>query len=287
MLKNIKNYYIPETIEKACALTAADNARNVVLAGGTHLGVIEDSSIDGLVDLKKLSLAGIKHSDNKICIGSMTTIQQILKNSQMKCSSGKLLIKCASRVGSTLLRNSITLGGNCTAVFPWSDFPPAMLVLNAQFVLSNGKSERIISADDFYKTRPTDVLKKGEILSEIRIPEGTKGSGISFHKVSKTKNDFSLITVAVTMKISSDSTVEDVKIALNAVTKKPSRCTAAEEMLKGKKADEKLFAEAACKAAEGIDFTSDFRASREYRQEVLPVYLRRCLTEAAEMAKGG
>ncbi|MBF0545559.1 MAG: FAD binding domain-containing protein [Candidatus Riflebacteria bacterium] len=283
MLKKLKNFFRPKSVEEACSLLREKNSKNVLLAGGTNLAVTDDSSIEGLVDLKNLGLSYLIIDEKHIKIGAMTRIQEILKSSELKCPSGLLLKKASSLIGSTLLRNSITAGGNTFAVFPWSDLPPVMLALDAEFVVDNGPSQKVYKAVDFYRTRPSDVMQKDELLREILIPTSCSTVGTAFHKVAKTRNDFSMITVAVKLSLDVDKVIQDIRIALNAVCQRPMRCLSAEEFLKGKKAQISLFADAGKKALESLPFTSDFRASKEYREEVLPIFVKRCLAEACKM----
>jgi CO/xanthine dehydrogenase FAD-binding subunit len=56
-------------------------------------------------------------------------------------------------------------------------------------------------------------------------------------------------------------------------------------MLEGQKPTQALFAEVAAKIAETAEIRKDFRASKEYKREVLEVLVRRSLEEAFEKAR--
>lgn len=284
MLTNVSQFFHPRTIEEACQLLAAKDRRNVALAGGTHLGVIEDPSIQGLVDLKGLKLAYIKRESNTLHLGAMNVIEDLKTSTLLTGASGALVKEVAARIGSTPLRHAITLGGNLVAAFTWSDLPPAMMVLDAQVVLRRGREERILSIETLYETRPTAVLKQDELLVEVRVPECAVGTGTAFTKVARTRNDFATITVAARLTLKGEE-ITEARVALNAISRRPLRCKDVESFLVGKKADVALFTEAGKKATAGLDFTQDFRASKEYREEVLPIYVRRTLEAALKMAR--
>ena len=79
--------------------------------------------------------------------------------------------------------------------------------------------------------------------------------------------------------------ISEARIACNAVTPFPFRCQEAEKFLLGKKPTAENIEKAAEKAANSIKYREDFRASKEYRQEVFQVMVRRSLEASVEAAK--
>lgn len=281
MLKKLSVVHFPKTVSEACTLLRSKGGKNVVLAGGTYLGVAKDSGITGLVDLKNLNLSFIRKDKKEFRIGATTPVQDVYESNLLSGPAGTLLRKAAGSIGSTLLRHAVTIGGNIVAVFPWSDLPPALLALDAEIVLSDGKKSRSVPVDKWFEKTPKFHLKPGEIVSEIRIPILDKSSGTEFHKFSKTKNDYAIISVAVRLT-QSGGKVREARIALNAISKKPLRCSVAEKILTGQKPSPALLKQAGLESGKGFDFTTDIRASKEYRAEVLPVFVRRCLETAVK-----
>ncbi|HOT27238.1 MAG TPA: FAD binding domain-containing protein [Candidatus Ozemobacteraceae bacterium] len=284
MLKHLTQFYRPATIEEACALLAAKDRRNAVLAGGTHIAAVNDSTIEGLVDLGGLNLSYIRRTEEGYAIGAMTPVQDVFKSSMLVGPSGQLLRAAAGRIGSTLLRHSITAGGNLMALFPWSDLPPALLALDAQALCRRGVPKRTVAVKNLIETGPRHYMEPGEILVELQVPEYGRGTGVAFHKFSKTTNDYAMITVAVRITMQGE-TVKEARIALNAVCKKAQRRPDAEKQLENMVPTAERIAAAAAAAARDLDMTTDFRASREYREEVLPVFVRRCIDEALHQAR--
>jgi len=284
MLKHLTQFYRPATIEEACALLAAKDRRNAVLAGGTHIAAVNDSTIEGLVDLGGLNLSYIRRTEEGYAIGAMTPVQDVFKSSMLVGPSGQLLRAAAGRIGSTLLRHSITAGGNLMALFPWSDLPPVLLALDAQALCRRGVPKRTVAVKNLIETGPRHYMESGEVLVELQVPEYGRGTGVAFHKFSKTTNDYAMITVAVRITMQGE-TVKDARIALNAVCKKAQRRPDAEKQLENMVPTAERIAAAAAAAARDLDMTTDFRASREYREEVLPVFVRRCIDEALRQAR--
>src|SRR5881394_4321939 len=75
----------------------------------------------------------------------------------------------------------------CVAVNP-SDSAPAMIALDAQFVIRSSKGERVVPAEEYFVgpdidiTRMT-VLRPGDLLTAIRIPGTWANSHFYFEKV--------------------------------------------------------------------------------------------------------
>lgn len=283
MLRHLTQFYRPQTVQEACTLLEDKTRKNVPLAGGTYLTQIDDATIDGLVDLKGLQLSSIRADNGGFRIGAMTPVFDIATSTVLTGPAGTLLREAAKRIGSTPLRHSITAGGNLVGVFPWSDLPPALLVLEAEVTLANAHRKRTIPLTTLYATRPNDVIERGEIMTEIFVPAMPAGSknGTSFIKMAKTANDYAIITVATRLTFNG-GIISAARIAINAPTRKPTRCRDAEDSLKGKQITPELLTEAGVRAISGIEFTPDFRASKEYRMDVLPVVVRRALEQAAK-----
>lgn len=284
MLKKLSRFYYPETIEDACTMLGTKGEKSAVIAGGTSEVLRQNNTIEALVDISRIKELNYIEKDGDIYkIGAATPVQDIYKSNELKGPAGELVTLAAGKIGSTLLRNCITAGGNLAAVFPWSDLTPAYMALDTEIVCRRGKPKRTVPIMTLIEERPAKFLAENEIIAEIQIPIYGKGTGTSFHKLAKTSNDYSLITVATLITLKSGK-IEKARIALNAVVAQPCRCPEAEALLTGQKPDAELFAKAAQIVADSVNIRKDFRASVEYREEVLQVIVRRCLEEAAAKA---
>jgi len=284
MLKKLTRFYYPKTIEEACRFLGADEYKAAAIAGGTSEALKRDNSIEALVDLSGVKeLSQITKAASGYRIGAATPVQDIYKSVALKGPSGDLLKLAAGKIGSTLLRNSITAGGNLAAIFPWSDMPVVYMVLDAEVVCRKGKPKRTVPVQTVIDTKAQQFLAKDEIFAEIIVPEFGKGTGTSFYKMAKTANDYSMLTLAIRLTVKAGK-IDQARVALNAITASPVRLGEVEKILTGQKPSVELFAEAAAKGAETVNIRKDFRASKEYRQEVLEVIIRRGLEEAAAKA---
>jgi len=143
----------------------------------------------------------------------------------------------------------------CVAVNP-SDTAPALIALDAQFVIKNGDRERVVGADEFFVGPGIDItkltsLRPGDLLTAIRIPNTWAGKGHYFEKVRDRQVwDFALINIAASMNVSG-STIGDARIVVNGVAATPYRLNAVEAFIKGKARDKATADQAAEMAVEG------------------------------------
>jgi xanthine dehydrogenase YagS FAD-binding subunit len=143
----------------------------------------------------------------------------------------------------------------CVAVSP-SDTAPALIALDAEFVIRSTSGERVVKAEDYFLgpqidiTRMT-VLKPGELLTTIRIPATWAGAQFYFEKV-RDRNvwDFPLVNVASAIKFSGN-TIQQGRIAVGAVAARPLRLTTVEAAIAGKPRTEETAAMAGQLAIDG------------------------------------
>jgi xanthine dehydrogenase YagS FAD-binding subunit len=143
----------------------------------------------------------------------------------------------------------------CVAVNP-SDTAPALIAVDAKFVILTPNGERVIDAEDYFIGPDIDitslhVLKPGELLTAIRIPSAWAGVQFYFEKV-RDRNvwDFPLLNVASAMLIS-NGVIDKIRIAVNGAAARPLRLTAVEDAVRGKPANASTGAMAGKLAVQG------------------------------------
>src|SRR6266851_3128426 len=126
----------------------------------------------------------------------------------------------------------------CVAVNP-SDTAPALIALDAKFVMQTSKGERVVDAEDYFIGPDIDItrlhiLQPGDLLTAIRIPSTWAGTQFYFEKV-RDRNvwDFPLLNVASAIVLSGNR-IERIRIAVNAVAARPLRLKSVEDAVRGK-----------------------------------------------------
>src|SRR5271156_2275413 len=134
--------------------------------------------------------------------------------------------------------HAILHADRCVAVNP-SDTAPALIALDAKFVMRTSKGERVVDAEDYFIGPEIDItrlhiLKPGDLLTAIRIPSTWAGAQFYFEKV-RDRNvwDFPLLNVASAMVVSNGS-IERIRIAVNGAAARPLRLKPVEDAVRGK-----------------------------------------------------
>jgi len=120
-----------------------------------------------------------------------------------------------------------------------SDSAPALIALDAKFVVRTRKGERVVDAEDYFIGPDIDItrlhiLQPGDLLTAIRIPSTWAGAQFYFEKV-RDRNvwDFPLMNVASAMATSGGN-IERIRIAVNGAAARPLRLRAVEDAIRGK-----------------------------------------------------
>jgi xanthine dehydrogenase YagS FAD-binding subunit len=137
--------------------------------------------------------------------------------------------------------HAIFNASRCVAVTP-SDTANALVALDAQVVIARKGGERVVSAANFFvgprvDIRRMTVLKSGEILTEVRLPEAPEGTQYYFEKVAdRAVWDFALLSIAASFRMDAD-VIRDARLVLGAAACVPYRLEAVEKALVGGKRD--------------------------------------------------
>ena len=133
--------------------------------------------------------------------------------------------------------HAILHADRCVAVNP-SDTAPALIALDAKFVIETRKGERVVDAEDYFIGPEIDItrlhiLEPGDLLTAILIPPTWAGAKFYFEKV-RDRNvwDFPLLNVASAMAISGGR-IGEIRIAVNGAAARPLRLKTVESAVRG------------------------------------------------------
>ena len=133
--------------------------------------------------------------------------------------------------------HAILQADRCVAV-NCSDTAPALIALDAKFVIYTSRKERVVDAEDYYVGPDIDItrltiLRPGDLLTAIRIPAHWAGAQFYFEKI-RDRNvwDFPLMNVASAAVVSGDK-IERIRIAVNGAAARPLRLKAVEDAVRG------------------------------------------------------
>ncbi len=178
------------------------------------------------------------------------------------------------------------MGGNLAHADPANDHPATMLAYNATVVATGPNGQRTIAIDDFFTGLFETSLAEDEILTEIRIPKPTAGSGGAYTKLERKVGDYAISAAAVQLTLNGD-TISEARIGLTNVSPVPMRATNAEAALIGKSATADVIEAAGQAAAAECDPSPDLRGSVDYKRDITRVMVKRSIEKAISRAKGG
>jgi len=281
------DYHAPRSVADAIKLLGSLGPDAKLLAGGHSLlpmMKLRFAQPSALIDLGKIpDLRGIAQAGSEVRIGAMTTEHDLL-NSKLLADKVPLLVEGVSLIADPQVRYRGTIGGDIAHGDPGNDHPALMLALDASFVLTGPKGERVVKAEGFFVGLYATQMQPDEILTQIRIPMPAAGSGWSYSKFKRKTGDFATAAAAVQLQMKG-KTVAKVAIALTNVGPTPIKACKAEQHLAGKALDESALSEAARLAMAGCAPTHCMRGSPDYKTAMAGEMVRRALQTAHSRAK--
>ena len=282
------DYHAPRSVSDAVKLLGKLGPEAKLLAGGHSLlpmMKLRFAEPGHLIDLGRIAeLRGISESGKEIRIGAMTTEHELL-NSKLLAEKLPLLVEGAGWIADPQVRYRGTIGGDISHGDPANDQPALMVALDASFVLTGPKGERVVKADGYFLGLYSTQLAEDEILTQIRIPVPPAGSGWSYQKLKRKTGDFATAATAVMLQMKGKS-VAKVAIALTNAGPTVLKARDAEAYLTGKAIDEASLNEAARLAMSICQTTPDQRGDDAYKRAMCGEMTRRALQAAHARAKG-
>lgn len=283
-------YHEPENLEEACEILADLKGKASPLAGGTDLlvnmkkGVVSPKHVLSLGRIGQLK--GIGKEKGHISIGSCVTAADMAGSSELKHDFMALSMG-AAQLGSPLIRNLATIGGNVISARPASDLPPSLMAYGSKVVLKKQGGERALAIEDFFKGPGQTVTEPDEILEKVLLETPPPYSGSGYLKLGKRKAlEISVVNVAAFIALKSpDGSIHKARIVLGAVAAVPLRAKKAEKVLIGQRPGESLFGKAGDVASGESRPIDDFRGSAQYRRDMVAVLTKRALDMAFAEAK--
>ena len=284
--------YVPENQTDLLQYLEQNQTNIQLIANGSDLiNRIQRKQVQPkiLVDLSGLTeLSYVKKEDGIVKIGAMTTISKLFE-SPLFDSKYAAFREVASKFGGPSIVNVATVGGNVCSASSSEDLLPLFLVLDAEVRLRSLNSERIVKVEDFVKGKRNIDLKRNEIMIEALFRDIDQNSTCAFEKIGMRNSlIIAFVNCAVYLKVAKiTKQVEEIRIAFNRVKGKiPGRARKTEDLMRGRRLDEKCLGDAIITLKNELQLSSDFRVSRDYRMEVAPNSFKRALTRCAEKLLG-
>ena len=252
-----KNYTKPENVQDAFNLLQ-ENDKNIVIGGGAWLK-FKKGTFNTVIDLSLLQLDKISLVDGWIEVGAMATLRQIETNELLLDECNGIFSSAVKSIMGVSVRNIATIGGSIMGKYAFSDILTPLQVMETRLVFHEAGE---MSLEEFLQIKkfPTDILLKLKIKQS-----NAKGY---YKTVKKTALDFPVLNLAI-------SNGDNLKISVGARPSVAIRAYETESEINNTTSIEEIVEN----VVKEIKLSSNTRASKEYREELLSVYLKRGLQE--------
>ena len=277
----------PDDQEAVIAALAAHSPNVRILAGGTDY-LVElkhvSQSPGTIVDVSQIAeLKGIEETEDGLRIGAGVTHSAIMADPLIE-RHVPAMIHAAHTIGAVQTRNLGTLGGNLVTCVPSMDSGPTLVALDAEVTVAGPDGSRRIPLTEFFVGPRKTILAPHELLMDVIIPKRNLGKPTNFYKFGLRKGQALALVNAASSLWVEDGKFKDVRISLGAVSPVVVRAPKAEAALEGKAVSDDLISEAGKIAITECNPIDDFRASLDYRKDLIDVLTRRTLQAAVEIA---
>jgi len=243
-----------------------------ILAGGTDLlpnirnGIMKPA---WAIDVKKYPGAAdlAWSTTDGLHIGPAVTINDILRSRDVR-ERFPVLCDCAHELASHQVRNRATVIGNVVNASPCSDMAPALLCLGAVARLRSAIGSRELSFSSFFTGVKKTALAPGEYLESILIPASSSGARGKYLKLKRIAgHDLGIVGVLMTRQ---DGIL---RFAVSSAAPTPV-------LVDSVPVDDRPES-AVAKVLAAVSPISDVRGSKEYREHMIAVFVRRLLGEVS------
>lgn len=294
-MKLWEHYYTPGTFEEASDLLARHSGAARVFGGGTDL-LLEIKQghhppVDALIDITHITeLASITHGQDVVTIGAGVTHNQIVHDDVI-AQRATCLVESCGVVGGPQVRNVATLGGNVAHALPAADGTTSLVALDAEAEIWQNGERRWVPILQMFKGPGQSLLDPThDILLNFRFKLDGPGEASAFKRIMRPQGvALPVLAAAAWVKLDeSREAITESRVCIGPVAPVPTRITVVEEILNGSTYNDSLLEEAVRAARANLQpRTSKYRATSEYRVEMVEVLLRRALPLAVKRAQTG
>ena len=274
----------PRSLAEACS--ALQDADVKPVAGGTALLTIIKQGLlspKSLVNLKKIrDGAEITFDPQRgMRIGALATINEI-ETSPLVQQHYPILAEACHLVANIRIRNMATIGGNLAHGDYQSDPPTVLAALDAMVEIMSRRGAREMPLSDFQRGSYETALEAGELITAISVPPLPKefrGAYIKFTTGSSEERPCAGVAALARLE---NGICRDLRLSVGAVSARPVRITAGEELARGQSLGAEMIGRIAAEAARVVDPIEDVRGPAEYKRHLVGVLVRRALTGVTE-----
>jgi CO/xanthine dehydrogenase FAD-binding subunit len=282
----------PDSLAEVCALTAgASHGELMLLAGGTD-AILQmrrrERTPRCVVGLKRVAeLAFVREqADGGLAIGATTTLQALLAAPLVR-QRYAVLSETTAQIGGLELRNVATVGGNIAGALPCADLPPVLMTLDARVQLASRRGDRWVALEQFFPEFGRSVARDDELVAQVSLPRPSPASAASYLKFHD-RHSMDMTVLGVSAFVSCDpesGVIRELRLAYANAAPTVFRAREAEAVLRGAPLSEERLEATAETACRHSSPRTSWRASGEYRRDLIKSLTKRAIRQAWQKAR--
>ncbi len=287
-----ENYYTPRTVAEAVEILQRYDGEARVVGGGTDL-LVETrrglhKPVTAMVDVTHIDgLGEISVEDDYVVVGCGVTHSQIARDESI-IERGSCLAESCGVIGGPQVRNVGTLAGNVAHALPAGDGTIGLLALGGEIEVAGADGARWMPLQESFKGPGKSFIDRyREILTRLRFRPTGPGEGSAHHRIMRPQGlCLPIISMGVRVAVDESKLIPDARISMGPVGPVPYLAESAMDVLIGGQATASQYNKAAEVALQNVELrTSKYRATREYREQMVRTFLPAILERAVERAQ--
>jgi 4-hydroxybenzoyl-CoA reductase subunit beta len=177
----------------------------------------------------------------------------------------------------------VPAGKRCVAAHS-SDVAPMLIALDAEVEIASAAGRRTIAVEAFFGGDGVhnNVLAPGEVVTRVAIPARSRGLAAGYRKLRpRGAIDFPMLSVAFAARRDPGGACVSARLIVSAIAAKPRTISGVDAVVAGRPLDATVAAELAALAYKQCRPLINVPYDAEWRQEMVPVFVKRTVLDAA------
>ena len=275
-------YFRPSNVAEMLEILAKHGEDGKVLAGGQSLvaamnfRLARPSILFDANDLHELEY--LRKDGDLLRVGALTR-HAAFHRPVVETPLGTLLATVVSHIAHYPIRQRGTFGGSLVHADPAAEWCLVATTLDAEIVIRNRESERVVRPPHFFRGIFSTDLKSNELVTEIRLPLLGADWHTGFYEFARRAGDFALAMSLVALRVI-DGHISEARLGLGGVSDRAIRLNSLEQQLIGHAPSMQLCSEIGEAAREAVEPIADIHGSKEYRRDLIGTVVSRALASA-------
>ncbi len=285
-------YYEATSVANAIALRTEHPDATLIAGGSDVLIKMREGRLAGceLISIYKLDeLRGVRMDDDgTLRILPLTSFSHVTKDPLIQ-KYIPVLGEATDMAGGPQLRNIGTIGGNICNGVTSADSASTLFAYDAILEITGPNGVRRVPDREFYVGPGKVALEKDELLTAILIPKESYENCFGYYIKYAMRNAMDIATIgcSVNVVLSDDKkTIQCARIGYGVAGPIPLRAVTAEAYAAGKPVSMETVEAFGEAALADVNPRTSWRATKEFRLQIIKTLAKRALKAAMERAGG-